>query len=170
MKIESAIETPRLMLRSYADGDRDFCISIWCDAVNGRYMADPLLANVDAKYLACFDGMADDPDGYYLVAERKADHRPVGTFCLFPENGNYDIGYCVSKDHWREGLGTEMIAAALRWIRDRGGRSVSAEVADANAASRALLRKFGFSEGRKTRFKKWNQETCWRTLFQTALG
>ena len=159
MKLKTGIETPRLMIRSYLNRDRDFCISMWCDETNGKYMADPLLKNVDERYLACFDGMEDDPDGYYLIAEFKDNHRPVGTFCMFPEEGNYDIGYCISKEHWREGLGSEMIEAALRWIENRGGTSVSGEVADSNAASLALLHKFGFSKGRKNRFKKWNEET-----------
>ena len=158
MKLESPIVTPRLILRSYRDADRDFCLSLWCDEINGKYMADPLFKNVDAKYLSCFDGMEDDPDGYYLIAESRADGRPVGTFCLFPENGNVDIGYCVAKERWREGLGSEMLAGALARIRERGGTSVTAEVADENAASLALLRKFGFSEGKKTRFKKRNEE------------
>ncbi len=84
--------------------------------------------------------------------------QPVGTFCLFPEDGNYDIGYCIARAHWQEGLGSEMIEAALQWIKARKGSSVSAEVADSNAASLALLRKFGFSQGKKTRFRKWNED------------
>lgn len=158
MRLENEIETPRLTLRSYRDDDRDFCISMWCDETNGEYMADPLLKNIDERYLSCFDGMEDDPDGYYLIAVWKDTRQPVGTFCMFPENGNYDIGYCVSREHWREGLGSEMLEGALCRIRAMGGRSVSCEVADGNDASLALLRKFGFTEGKKTRFKKWNEE------------
>ena len=41
-----------------------------------------------------------------------------------------------------------------------GGKSVTGEVADINLASVALLRKFGFSEDRKTRYRKWGEETC----------
>ena len=160
MKLRENIETPRLTIRSYENGDRDFCISMWCDRSNGEYMADPLLENADTRYLSCFDGMEDDPDGYYLIAEFRDSRQPVGTFCMFPEKGNYDIGYCISKEHWREGLGSEMMEAAIRWIRVHGGMSVSCEVADANAASLALLRRFGFSRGEKTRYKKWNEERC----------
>ena len=39
------------------------------------------------------------------------------------------------------------------------GKSITGEVADINLASVALLRKFGFSEDRKTRYKKWGEET-----------
>ncbi len=158
MRLEKNIFTPRLTLRPYEKDDKDFCISLWCDEENGKYMSDPLRENIDEKYLACFEGMEDDPDGYYLIAVLRESGQPVGTFCLFPEDGNYDIGYCIARAHWQEGLGSEMIEAALQWIKARKGSSVSAEVADSNAASLALLRKFGFSQGKKTRFRKWNED------------
>ena len=159
MDIPQALETPRLLIRSYQSSDRDFCLSLWCDEENGRYMSDPVRKCADARYLSFFDGMAEDPDGYYLIAEFKESAAPVGTCCLFPEGDNCDIGYCISKDHWREGLGSELIEALLRWVRERGGCSVTAEVADCNAASVALLRKFGFREDMASCFKKWGEET-----------
>ncbi len=158
MKLEQTIETPRLRLRSYRSEDRDFCLALWGDAENGRYMADPLRENADEKYLACFADMEDDPEGYYLIAELKDGGAPVGTFCLFPKDGNVDIGYCLAKARWRQGLGSEMLEAAIRWTRARGGISLSGEVADDNEASLALLRKFGFTAGKAGRFKKWNEE------------
>ena len=114
---------------------------------------------VDGKYLEAIEGLSDDPDGYNMIIELKESGAPVGTCCAYPENGNYDIGYSIAKDHWKEGLGTEMIGALLQWIRAEGGKSVSGEVADDNKASVALLHKFGFTEGRKTRYKKVGEET-----------
>ena len=52
-----------------------------------------------------------------------------------------------------------MVDAIIRWVKAEGGESITAEVADVNLASAALLRKFGFSEDRKTRYKKWGEET-----------
>ena len=115
--------------------------------------------NVDEKYLEAIEGLSDDPDGYNMIIELKESGAPVGTCCAYPENGNYDIGYSIAKEHWKEGLGTEMIGALLQWIRAEGGKSVSGEVADDNKASVALLHKFGFTEGRKTRYKKVGEET-----------
>ena len=152
-------ETPRLRLRSWRKSDKDFTLSLWGDRENGKYMSDPVRENMDEAYLKCVDEMEDNPEGYYLLAERKADGTPVGTCCIFPENGNYDIGYCIAKEYWREGLGTEMVDAILRWVKAKGGKSVTGEVADGNLPSIALLRKFGFAEDRKTRYKKWGEET-----------
>ena len=159
MELRENIETPRLLIRSYRIADRDFVLSMWGDRENGKYMSDPAREYADEKYLVCVDEMAGNPDGYYLIAELKAQGTRVGTCCAFPENGNYDIGYCISKDHWEEGLGTEMVGALIRWIKTEGGRSVTAEAADDNRASTALLRKLGFEEERKTRYRKWGEDT-----------
>ena len=153
------LETPRLTIRSWRKSDKDFTLSLWGDKENGKYMSDPVRENMDEAYLKCVDEMEDNPEGYYLVAEWKENGTPVGTCCIFPENGNYDIGYCISKEHWKEGLGTELIDAIIRWVKAEGGKSITGEVADNNLASVALLSKFGFSEDRKTRYKKWGEET-----------
>lgn len=159
MKTEKSIETPRLRLRAYQKGDRDFCLSLWCDEENGKYMSDPRSENISERYLSCFDGMEDDPEGYYLIAVHKENGERIGTCCVFEEGGNRDIGYCVAKMHWRRGFGSEMIAGLLDWVKEKGANSLSAEVADENAASVALLKKFGFCAAEKTRFKKWGEET-----------
>jgi len=139
-------------------------LDLWCDEENGKYMSDPVWDNVDEKYLSCVDEMEDNAEGYYLIAELKESGRKAGTCCIFPEkisqeSTNYDIGYCISKEYWRKGLGSELIEAVIRWIQAEGGYSISAEVADVNSALVALLRKFGFVEDKKTRYKKWGEET-----------
>lgn len=159
MLLVKNLETPRLTIRSWKKSDKEFTLSLWGDKENGKYMSDPIRENMDEAYLKLVDEMEDNPDGYYLIAESKDDGTPVGTCCIFPQNGNYDIGYCISKHRWKEGLGTEMVAAIIRKVRAEGGKSVTAEVADVNRASVALLRKFGFAENRKTRYKKWGEET-----------
>ena len=169
MKLADNIVTPRLVIRSYRAADRDFILSLWGDRTNGKYMSDPAPENRDERYLSLIGEMEDDGDGYYMILELKETGERIGTCCAFPENGNYDIGYCIDHSRWREGLGTEMIAALLRWIRSQGGVSVSGEVADDNAASVALLRKFGFTPDRKTRYKKWGEETYFDAHFHKLL-
>lgn len=160
MLLVKGLETPRLTIRSWRRTDKDFTLAMWGDRENGKYMSDPICENADEAYLKCVDAMEDNPEGYYLTVEWKADGTPVGTCCAFPENECYDIGYCIAKSHWREGLGTEVVDALIRWIKAEGGKYITGEVADDNLASIALLRKFGFIEGRKTRYKKWGEETC----------
>ncbi len=60
-------------------------------------MSDHIRENMDEEYLKLVDEMEDNPEGYYLIVEWKKDGTPVGTCCMFPEDCNYDIGYCISK-------------------------------------------------------------------------
>ena len=115
-------------------------------------------AHQDERYLRAVAEMACEPNGYYLVAELRESGVPVGTCCAFPEGTNYDVGYCILKSHWRQGLGTEMLRGLLGWIRDQGGRSVTGEIADGNAASVALATGLGFAPFKATRYKKWGEE------------
>ena len=159
MKPERPIETARLLLRAQLGTDRDFIVSLWCDEENGAFMNTPVFADLDDEYLSFFDEMENDPDGYYLIAERKATGEPVGTFCVFPEEDSWDVGYCIDKKRWREGLGSEMLGGLIEFIKTSGGSAVTAEVADCNAASVGMLTKFGFAPTRATRFKKWGGDT-----------
>jgi len=155
-----AFESPRLLIRSYTAQDRGFCFSLWCDAENGKYMSDPSLAHVDDTYLAALDGMAAEETGCYLVAELKADRSPAATCCAFPgEDGNWDIGYCLHRSLWRQGYGTELLTAVLAWLKQNGAKTVTAEIADENAASRALAARLGFAPVRESSFKKWGEDT-----------
>lgn len=158
MLLNENIETSRLIIRSWKRSDKEFTLALWGDRENGKYMSDPACENVDEQYLQCIDEMEDNPEGYYLIAELK-NGQSIGTCCAFPEEANYDIGYCVNKKYWREGYGTEMVNALIQWIKANGGKSVTGEVADDNVASVALLTKLGFLEDRKTRYKKWGEET-----------
>lgn len=127
MNIPEDIITPRLRLRPQESGDCDFCLSLWCDQENGRYMCDPVLQDADEKYLQAVHTLQDAPDGYYLIAELKETGTPVGTCCLFPDgSGVYDIGYCIHKDHWQKGLGSEMLLSIIRWARQHGAVSLTA--------------------------------------------
>ena len=159
MKLTRPMETARLRVRSYRAEDRDFCLSLWGDRENGKYMSDPAAENADERYLSLFDGMEEDPDGYYLIAELRETGERVGTCCAFPENGNADIGYCIKKDRWRQGLGAEMVSALLLRAGEAGCVSATAEAADENAASVGLLLSLGFAPERKTVYRKLGEET-----------
>ena len=158
MQLPHDILTPRLRIRAYTAADEGFILAMWGDEENGRYMCDPDRAHQDERYLRAVAEMACEPNGYYLVAELRESGVPVGTCCAFPEGTNYDVGYCILKSHWRQGLGTEMLRGLLGWIRDQGGRSVTGEIADGNAASVALATGLGFAPFKATRYKKWGEE------------
>ena len=81
----------------------------------------------------------------------------------------YDIGYCIDRKYWKQGYGTEVIGLLLDWIRDHGGKKVTAEVAVENNASNALLVKCGFEVERATEFKKYNMDVVFKSYIYQIL-
>lgn len=163
MRIDGKLTGKRIALRSYQKSDLEFVSSIWFDKENGKYLSDPEKEYIDEKFQRAVDEMEDSPFGYYFVAEMIETGESVGSCCAFPDydgqdNLFYDIGYCVKKSHWRQGIGGEIVSVLLDWIRAKGGKSVTAEAAKDNLPSCELLKKLGFEVIRESRFKKYNME------------
>jgi RimJ/RimL family protein N-acetyltransferase len=57
-----------------------------------------------------------------------------------------EIGYAVSPAYRGRGVATAMVREFLGWLAAHGVRTVRASVSPGNAASRALLARFGFVE------------------------
>lgn len=161
MKIEGKLTGERITIRSYQESDLDFVSVMWFDKENGKYLSDPEKEYIDEKFQTAVDGMEDSPLGYYFVAEEIDTGELVGSCCAFPDYDSenrltFDIGYCVLKSHWREGLGSEIVSLLLDWIKSEGGISVTAEAAKDNKASCEMLKKLGFKVVRESCFKKYN--------------
>ena len=63
-----------------------------------------------------------------------------------PRDGVVEIGYAVSPAYRGRGIATAMVREFLGWLAAHGVRTVRASVSPGNAASRALLARFGFVE------------------------
>ena len=168
MKIKDNLTGKRITVRSYRKSDIDFVGSIWFDKENGKYLSDPEREYIDEKFQKAVDGLEDTEFGYYFIAEKNDTGEPVGTCSVFPEKDKdgccvYDIGYCVHKDRWRQGLGSEMVSLLLDWIKSQGGTKVTAEAAKDNTASCEMLKKLGFEVIRESSFKKYNMGICFNS-------
>lgn len=159
MQIKNDLLTSRLIIRNYRKEDLPFVSAMWFDKENGKYMSDPEEAFIDDVYAKALNEMEDSPDGYYLVAVGKEDGKILGTCCMFPDGeGVYDIGYCVKKEYWKQGLGSEILEALIQWIRQAGAKEITAEVAKINAGSNALLRKYHFAVKKESEYKKYHMD------------
>ena len=158
MKMEKPLQGERLTLRAYEKSDLPIITAMWFDPENGKYMSDPDANGVDEVYRKALDGLEETEAGYYLVAVLNSTNEIVGTANVFPCNDGktVDIGYCVRKDHWREGFGSELLGLLIDWARAQGASEVTAEVAKENRASCGLLAKHRFAPVRESKFKKYN--------------
>ena len=165
MQLEKNLISSRITIRDYRGSDLPFVTAMWFDEENGKYMSDPTREYVDDVYSKALDELEDNPEGYYLTVVLNGTEKIIGTCCIFPneKEGSYDIGYCVHKDHWRQGYGTEIISLIIEWVRDHGCFEITAQVAKDNVASNALLRKNGFEVVRESEFKKYNMGICFES-------
>lgn len=160
MKLRQSILGKRICLRNYMESDITFLTDMWFDAENGKYLSDPTREYVDEAFQEALDTLGESQYGYYLVITLADTAKPVGSFCIFPDEEKkvYDIGYCIHKRHWRNGYGSEAVALVLDWLTEQGAEKVTAEVAAENTASNALLQKFGFAVERRAQFKKYHMD------------
>ena len=76
-------ETARLRLRPQEARDAGFALCIWGDPITGKYLSDPVLDDIDDlnKYMELLRSLSDSTDCYYVIAEDKVTHQPIGTCC-----------------------------------------------------------------------------------------
>ena len=172
MQIMKPLSTERITIRDYRRQDLPFVTAMWFDPENGKYMSDPTEEYVDERYQAALDALEDNPDGYYLTVMSNTSQKIIGTCCAFPDEKreSFDIGYCVHRDFWRQGIGSEIISLLIGWVRDQGGTEITAEVAKENAGSNALLKKFGFAPARESEFKKYNMGISYESYIYRLTG
>ena len=146
------IETDRLLIRSTREADGPACLEIWLDDEMGRYLADPPREQADDDELNFAVGIERDDAWYPMVAIHKASGEFLGTCSVVPmEDGRrWDLGYAVHKRYWRQGYAAEMLSALIQLGKRKGVARFTANVAQENTASNALLKSLGFQVCRDT--------------------
>lgn len=154
------LESNRLIIRSTKKEDTSFCLDIWLDDEMGKYLSDPPREKADESYLKWKDNVEDYSGCYYFVAVSKETEDYIGTCSAVPseDRKHWDLGYCIHKKYWRQGYGTEMIKALIDFCYENGGRKITADVAQLNDGSNALVRKLGFHVEKEGSFKKYGTD------------
>ena len=142
-------ETSRLRLRPQEAKDAGFTLCIWGDPITGKYLTDPALDDIDDlnEYMDLLRHLNDSTDCYYIIAEDKTTHQPIGTCCAVLQDGGscWDIGYCIHPTCWHRGYAKEMVGALVDFATRNGVRTILADVAADNAASCGVLNALGFT-------------------------
>lgn len=141
------IETDRLLIRSTRESDGPACLDIWLDDEMGKYMADPPRDKADEGTLNFAVDIENDDGWYPMVVYHKATGDFLGTCSIVPmdDGKRWDFGYAVHKKYWKQGYATEILQKIIDLGKEQGIRSFSANVAQENTASNAVLKKLGFS-------------------------
>ena len=144
------IETPRLILRPYAEADRDAFAALnghpevgaWLSGVMSRQESEVMMDRVSGQIAAQGFG--------FWGAERKADRRLVGMIGLLvmgadlPAPGAIELGWRLHPDAQGSGLATEGACACRDWaFANLDVGEIVAITAQSNVRSQAVMRKIG---------------------------
>jgi len=144
------LQTPRLLLRPFAESDANAIYALQSNARVLRYWDSPPWSErsrADAFIAECRK-MEDDGSGARFAVETRGDSTFVGWCSMFRWNPVYrslGIGYCFDEPAWGKGYATETVRAMLHWAYDTLDLNrVEAELDTRNGASARILEKLGF--------------------------
>lgn len=132
--------TPRMDIKDMRLDDCAYAASEWGHPVYGQYMADPMYRNGDELKEILRDELVNHAhweDDFYFSVFRRGTNDIIGTACAYAEKeeGVWGIGYSIDHELWGRGLGKELIAGLLHFVKAKGTQVASAQVAQQNTAS-----------------------------------
>ncbi|WP_315832287.1 GNAT family N-acetyltransferase [Bradyrhizobium prioriisuperbiae] len=120
------LETPRLILRPWQDGDRASFAAINADAEVRRYYYPSTLSTAETNDLidAEIDQLRQNGFGF-LAVQRELDGALIGGAGLsrpgpeVPGSHEAEIGWILGRAYWRQGYATELAASLfdVAWTR-----------------------------------------------------
>ena len=162
------LETSRLILRPFTPGDGDAMFRNWAnDPQVTRYLTwqPHESVQVSRELAARWAEGAARPDFYQWAIVPKERNEPIGSISVVHVNeplASAELGYCIGKRWWGQGLTAEALRAVLEYlIRDVGFQKVSAMHDIHNPNSGRVMRKAGMrQEGVLRRSGRNNSDPC----------
>ena len=145
------IKTRRLVLRAPLDSDAQGLLALSHDEAAMRYYGmEPFEGQREAlAELAWFTALLADGEGIrWVIADRATDAYmgDIGFHRRSLRHRKAEVGFRLERRHWRKGIMSETLAAALRYgFGEMRLNRVEALVDPRNAACLALLDKAGFT-------------------------
>jgi RimJ/RimL family protein N-acetyltransferase len=168
------LKTRRLVLRPLRAEDAPGMYAIYSDAQTMRFWSAQVIDDLEAAAGMVADDLRLQLDGsaaFWAVVLPKTG-RVIGKFSFFyinPDNRRAEIGYVLNRQFWGKGYGTELLGAMIQTAFDTYRlHRLEADIDPDNAASLALLKKFGFREEGRFR-ERWLLGDEWRDSIMMAL-
>ncbi|UOE22051.1 GNAT family N-acetyltransferase [Thermobifida halotolerans] len=148
------LETDRMLLRAFTEGDVDDVLRAARDPLTQRWLPIPAPGQPYTRSDAVTWCVETAPairatgDGQQWAAVCRETGRYVGSFGLVRTNWAArvtEIGYLLAPDLRGRGLAPEAVVAVTRWaLLDQGFERVALKAATANTASRRVAEKAGY--------------------------
>ncbi len=145
------IKTEHLHLRPYTWEDLDAHVAILAEWEVSRWLANafPFPYSMEDGEKFIVQNEKDFKDGtkirFSVNHLETGDH--VGSLLIFDvKSEESEIGYWIAPAFWGKGFGTEIMVAAIEWIKSSGAvKTLFAQTATENKGSRRILEKVGFT-------------------------
>ncbi len=160
MRLESA----RLLLRPFTLDDAEAMYRNWAsDPEVTRFLTWPTHASseVTAQLLRLWIAQYEDPAFYQWVIELKSIAQPIGSISVVNtidrRIGNAELGWCIGRRWWHEGITSEAAAMVIGFLFDQVGvNRVSARHDVNNPRSGLVMRRCGMQLEGVSRQAGWN--------------
>jgi RimJ/RimL family protein N-acetyltransferase len=167
------IETDRLLLRRWREGDLDAYARICADPEVMRYLPATLSREESAEQIAWFERHWEEWGFGLWAVEERASGEFIGFIGLVYHDGwpegehKTEVGWRLSRTHWGRGLATEGALASVPYGFERLGleRIISITLPE-NAASRRVMEKAGLTYRGETRWR--GQGVIWYAIDRAA--
>ena len=172
-----SIETPRLILRRFTLEDAPAMYRHWAnDPEVTKYLTWPTHPSVQVSeavlqsWVSCYV----NPDYYQWAIVLKDMGEPIGSMAVVKQDdkvGKAEIGYCIGRSWWGQGIMTEAFQAVIDYLfGEVGVQRIEAGHDPNNPASGAVQRKCGLKyEGTFRRRIRSNQgitDVAWYSILK----
>lgn len=157
------IETERLVLRRFTLDDAEAMYHNWAsDPEVTRFLMWPTHSSVEVTKGVLTDWVASygKEDKYEWCIAKKENDEPIGSIGVVKTNEKVkcmEIGYCISRDYWHQGITSEAMKAVMEYLLEEVGvERIESRHDPKNPHSGAVMRKCGLLyEGTRVR-ADWN--------------
>lgn len=172
------IETERLILRRFTLEDAEAMYRNWAgDPAVTKYLMWQTHENVEQtkEVLRSWIAAYENDDKYEWCIAKKENNEPVGSIGAFhyQEKINaIEVGYCISRAYWHQGITSEALGAVMQYLLDEVGVDrIEARHDAQNIHSGGVMRKCGMKhEGTKIRAGWTNAGICDMELYGYVRG
>ena len=170
------LETPRLILRRFQEGDGDFMYKNWAsDPEVTKFLTWPTHPSVEVsrKINASWVASYEKPDYYLWAIVPKELGEPIGSISVVRMNEkaeSMEVGYAISRKYWGQGIMTEAFTAVIRYLFEEVGiLRVSSRHDPNNPASGKVMQKCGLKYEGTLRQSDWNNQGICDTAHYSIL-
>lgn len=149
MTYPAVLETERLSLYPWADGDETLIARLHGSERSSRYIGDGRpwsLAKSAERMQSWRAEFARGGSGMLKILARD-DGRFIGRagISFYVSADLFGLGFAIVEEAWGKGYGTEIARALVKWFFERNGRRLLSSAHFENAASIRVLEKIGMS-------------------------